>query len=91
MRIRQRIVRAVNKIRGVDAWEFEQTRQKAKVSRSSLALYLGVSMVTIFDWEGEYIPIPKMNYESAMRYLNDRAEQADQAIKATAAGIRNKQ
>lgn len=90
MRIRQRIVRIVNKIRGVEARELDRMHHEANVMYSTLALHLGVSLTTIYDWEAEYTPIPKVQYEKAMRYLRDRAEQAERATRATAAGIRTK-
>ena len=91
MRIRQRIVRAVNKIRGVDARELDRMRHETNVMCSSLALHLGVWLPTIFDWEAEYAPIPKAQYEKAMRYMRERAEQSNRATRETATGIRAKQ
>ena len=94
MRIRQRIVRAVNKIRGVDARELDRRHHEANVMYSSLALHLGVSLYTVYDWEAEYTPIPKVQYVKAMRYLGERARQNERSARATretAAGIREKQ
>lgn len=91
MRIRQAIVRAVNKIRGVDAKELGRMHREANVMYSSLALHLGVSMPTLYDWEYEYTPIPKAQYEKAMRYLRERVEEFERAMQTTAAGIREKQ
>lgn len=91
MRIRQAIVRAVNKIRGVEAKELDRMHHEANVMYSSLALHLGVQLWTIYDWKSEYTPIPKAQYEKAMCYLRERMEHSEQAKRATAAGIREKQ
>ncbi len=90
MRIRQAIVRAVNKIRGVDAKELDRMHHEANVMYSSLALYLGVSLHTVYDWESEYTPIPKDKYEKAMAYLKFCELWSAQATRKTAAGIREK-
>lgn len=91
MRIRQAIVRAVNKIRGVDAKELDRMHNEAGVMYSTLALQLGVSLYTVYDWEAEYTPIPKDKYEKAMAYLKFCASWSGQATRETAAGIREKQ
>lgn len=87
MMLRQRVVRVVNKIRGVDAQELDRMHHEANVMYSSLALHLGVSLATIYDWEAEYTLIPKAQYEKAMRYLSERLDRSKWATKATAAGI----
>ena len=91
MKIRRRIVRIVNKIRGVEAKELDRMHHEANVMYSSLALKLGVSLATIYDWEAEYTPIPKAKYEKAMAYLKFNASFSERAMRETAAGIREKQ
>ena len=90
MRIRQAIVRAVNKIRGVDAKELERMHRESRVMHSTLALKLGVALQTLYDWESEHTPIPKAKYEKAMAYLKFNASWSAQATRETAAGIREK-
>lgn len=77
MRIRQMIVRAVNKIRGVDAYALLRTRSNAHVSISSLALYLNIPLMVISDWEFEFAAIPKDQYEKAMKYLHECLEERE--------------
>lgn len=79
MRIRRMIVRAVNKIRGVDAYALLRTRSNAHIPVASLALYMNVPYMVITDWEFEYAAIPKAQYEKAMRYLHKCIEQREQA------------
>lgn len=77
MRIRRMIVRVVNKIRGVDAWELHEMRCKALITIGSLALYMNVPYIVIADWENEYAAIPKTQYEKAMEYLRARREERE--------------
>lgn len=71
MRIRRMIVRAVNKIRGVDAYALLRTRSNAHIPVASLALYMNMPYRVITDWEFEYAAIPKAQYEKAMKYLRE--------------------
>ena len=77
MRIRKMIVRAVNKIRGVDTLELLRTRCNAHVPVSSLALYMNVPIMVINDWELDRAAIPKAQYEKAMKYLRERMEERE--------------
>ena len=77
MRIRRMIVRAVNKIRGVDAFTLYETRCKSRVMLATLALYMNLPYIVIADWEMEYAAIPKTQYEKAMKYLRERMDERE--------------
>lgn len=72
MQIRRAIVRAVNKMRGVSAEELRKMCEVAEASMSSVSMYLNISMVTYYDWEQEFRPIPPKAYERATEYLYSR-------------------
>ena len=77
MRVRRMIVRAINRLRGVDAKKMHEMRMRAGASLASMALHMNVPLLTVLEWEDETSAIMKAQYKKAMCYLYDVASERE--------------
>lgn len=71
MSIREALVRAINRKNGVDVIALDRMQAIACVSTESIARYLNVSVLTLYDWKFRFKPMPKAQYIKAMNHLYD--------------------